>query len=149
MAAGFDIRTERLPELRERLREYAVTRLPEEAPVPEIQIDLEIRLAELTSDFMRGYGYLEPFGAANPVPRMAARGVRFRNVETVGADGSHLKGRLEGEGGGVDAIGFWMGDRLPELASGELHDVVFELHVEIGSRGPRTQAHLIAVGDPA
>jgi len=147
VAAGFDIRADRLEALRDALREVAAERLPAEALAPELRLDLELSLEDLSPELVRGFAHLEPFGTGNEMPTLAVRDVRFSAIETVGADGAHLRARLEGGGGGIDAIGFGMGDRAAELA-GAVHDVAFELHVEATSRGPRVQAHVIAIADP-
>lgn len=149
VAAGFDISADRLPELRTRLQAFAAARLPAEQLVPEIGIDLEIRLEDLTPAFARGFSYLEPFGVGNEMPRLVIREARFRGLETVGADGEHLKGRLDDGSETVEAIAFGLGARETELGNEIERDFVFELHVEETARGRRVQAHVIAIGDPA
>ncbi|MFV1986179.1 MAG: single-stranded-DNA-specific exonuclease RecJ [Gemmatimonadota bacterium] len=145
VAAGFDIRTDRLPELRRRLLEFAARELPLEALAPELTIDLDISLSEIAPAFVRGFQYLEPFGNSNEMPRFAARGVTFRRIETVGADGDHLKALLDQDGSTLEAISFWNGDKVPDLSASPVRDVVFELQVEVGSRGPRAQAHIVSI----
>jgi single-stranded-DNA-specific exonuclease len=145
VAAGFDIRAERLPELRRRLLENAAGILPIEALDPEIAIDLEVRLPEIESAFVRGFRHLEPFGNSNVNPRLVARNVQFQRLETVGAGGGHLKAVLTQDGASLEAISFWSGEQLPDLSASPVRDVVFELQVEERARGPRTQAHIVAI----
>ncbi len=145
VAAGFDIPVERLPELRERLRTYAVEALPPESLGRETSIDMEIALSEVTAAFVKGFGHVEPFGAGNPVPTFVSRGVRFERLSTVGAGGDHLKAVLHQDGGTLESIFFWQGDRLAELTAEPCRDVVFELQVEEQARGPRVQAHIVDI----
>jgi single-stranded-DNA-specific exonuclease len=146
VAAGFELPADRLPELRRRLLAFAEKELPLEALEPDLAIDLEISLPEITSDFVRGFGYLEPFGNSNVNPRFVARGVTLRRIDTVGAGGDHLKAVLTQDGATLDAIWFWEGERLAELTASPVHDVVFGLEVEVRSRGPRAQAHIVSLG---
>jgi len=148
VAAGFDISVEHLPDLRIRLRAFAADRLPAERLVPEIAIDLEVRLADLTPEYARAFTYLEPFGAGNEMPRLVVRRARFRALETVGSDRAHLKGRLDDGSGTLEVIAFGLGARMRELGDGADRDVVFELHVEENVRGRRIQGHVVAVGEP-
>jgi len=141
-AAGFEIGRDRLPALRERMLEEARRGL--EPTRPRLYIDQEVAIADVTSELARGLTYLEPFGAGNPMPRFVARGVRLRDVESIGATGDHARLRLEGEGASLEAVAFRRPD-LIRLADSRPRDIVFELHVEERPRGLRTQAHVLAL----
>ncbi len=145
MAAGFDVRRDRLGALRDRLGAVAQERLDPTRLEPELPIDLEVRLAELDAHFFRGYSRLEPFGADHPIPALLARDVSLRTVETVGEDGGHLRCTLEAGEDRLEAIAFGMGPRVAEISAGGRFDVVFELHVEVTRRGLRPQAHVRAL----
>jgi len=139
-AAGFDIRRERLEELRARMCAIAGAEI--EFTEPELRIDQELGVGEVTPAVARGLTYLEPFGAGNPMPRFLARAVRLRDVSAVGEEGIHVRSSLEDDGGALESIAF----RQPELLSleeGSSVDVVYELHVEAGAKGLRPQAHVI------
>jgi len=144
VAAGFDIPSADLPELRRRLAAGAVGSLPAESLGPEIDIDLEVALGDISDDFVRGFAYLEPFGSSNPIPRLLARDVTLTELGTVGG-GEHLKAVLQQEGARLEAIAFREGRQEAELAAEPRRDVVFELHVEMARRGPRVQAHILSM----
>ncbi|MDX1395909.1 MAG: single-stranded-DNA-specific exonuclease RecJ [Gemmatimonadota bacterium] len=148
-AAGFDIAAVRLPELRARLLEGAASRLPAEPHRPASLVDLELGLHELDAKFVRGFTHLEPFGNSNQVPLMAARGVRFDRIETVGAEGEHLRAALTAGGVSLEAISFGDGSLADGLRTSPVRDVVFELHVEERARGLRAQAHLVSISADA
>jgi single-stranded-DNA-specific exonuclease len=109
-AAGFTIPTDRIEELEARLLAYAATRLPE-TPESALDIDAETPLANLSWELLEQLSTLEPFGQANPQPVLMSRRVRVGMAATRGAEGQHLKLRLDdGERGApFEAIAFRLG----------------------------------------
>ena len=147
-AAGFDIRRERLETLRTRFGHAARTALGPEPTAPVLQVDGELPVRDVTPEVSRGFRHLAPFGNENPVPRFLAPNVRLRDVQPVGRDGAHARLTLEDGRSMLEAIAF----RHPDLAArldDRPRDIVYELHVETGRRGQRTQAHVVAIGDPS
>ncbi len=122
-AAGFTVRTENLPRLRERLTKLAREKLAGVTLTPTLQVDAEMPLEELTWDLHQALNILAPFGYGNPEPLFVTRGLRVLDARTVGVDGRHLKLMVTGGGGPSyggrpwDAIAFrqgeWIG-RLPQ-----------------------------------
>ncbi len=118
-AAGFTIRTELLPELRERLERIAEDKLSKLDLAPVLKVDAELELSELDFATCARLGELEPHGEANPQPIFATQGVNVvgGSVKTVGKEGQHLKFRAYAQGSRSsewDVIAFRMG----ELAGG-------------------------------
>lgn len=145
-AAGFDIRRDRLEALKTRFNQVAAARLGPEPRAPALAVDGVLRIRDVTPAVSRGFRHLAPFGNENPVPRFLAPRVRLRDVEAVGKDGAHARLNLDDSGSVLEAIAF----RQPDLAArldDRPRDVVYELHVETGRRGLRTQAHVVAIGD--
>src|SRR5208282_3421352 len=75
MAAGLSIKTEKIPELRRALNEYAAKMMKEEDLQPRIRIDAVIRLDELDAAFFDQLQRLEPCGIDNPSPVFTAHQV--------------------------------------------------------------------------
>ena len=96
-AAGFTIRTERLPELESRLADLAIARLGEQSLVPTLQVDAETPLAALSEALYSELERLQPFGFGNPIPIFVSRCVPVLDARAVG-DGRHLK-LVVGDGG--------------------------------------------------
>lgn len=145
MAAGFDVRRDRLGTLRERLSAVALERLDPERLEPELRIDLDVDLGDLDGRFLRAYTRLEPFGAEHRMPVLRVRGITLASPRTVGATGAHLRAVLSDGENRLESIGFGMGARLGETSAAGRLDVVFELHVEERRGGLRPQAHLRAL----
>jgi single-stranded-DNA-specific exonuclease len=125
-AAGCSLRPQSVDAFREAFDAHARSVLTEEMLVPEIRVDAELRLGEATSELHRLLRHLAPFGIGNPTPVFATLGARAEKPRLVG--GRHLKLTLVQEDARLEAIGFGMGDRLPECAPGSGPvDVAFKL----------------------
>ncbi len=92
-AVGFSLPAANLPELRERLDEYARARLTLADFEPSLNFDAELSLDQVTPEFFKLLQRLEPFGVGNPQPVFVARGARLmaspRNIKD-----KHVKLRL-------------------------------------------------------
>ncbi len=128
-AAGFTIATERLPELEARLLGYAATHLPEEMLTPALEIDADVPLGVLNWALLEQIAVLEPFGQSNPQPVLISRRVRVISSRATGADGQHLKLRLDDGVGGpsYDAIAFRLGQLAPHFAKPRVIDIAYTL----------------------
>ncbi len=115
-AAGFTIRTDRLPELEARLVSLARARFGEGVLIPTLAVDAETSLSTLSEALYAELERLQPFGFGNPTPVFVSRRVAILDARAVG-DGRHLKLALtDSNGRRWDAIAFrqghWMG-KLP------------------------------------
>ena len=90
-AAGFTLRTERLPELRERLTQVARARFDEQELIPTLRADAEVSFNELDRPLLYLLEQMEPFGAENPAPTFVARNVAVRGHRAMGKEGDHLR----------------------------------------------------------
>ena len=106
-AAGITIEEARLPEFSERFSAVAETWIRETQSVPMLHVDSEVLLNEVTLQLIREIGTLHPFGAGNPEPTFAVKGLDVLNARVVGE--KHLKMTVR-QGGSVpfDSIGFGM-----------------------------------------
>jgi len=126
-AAGMDLARERIPAFREAFNRSVERRLHGRLPRPVKCGDAPLAPAEATPDLHHLLGYLGPFGIGNPRPVFWARGVAaVGRPRVVGRN--HLKLRLAGETGSLEAIGFGLADRvLPESLGPAPVDVLFQL----------------------
>ncbi|HEU4323785.1 MAG TPA: single-stranded-DNA-specific exonuclease RecJ [Roseiflexaceae bacterium] len=128
-AAGFTIANEHLPELERRLGDYAARALPEELLAPALEIDAELPLGVLNWQLLDQMSALEPFGQANPQPVLLSRRVRVISAGARGAEGQHLKLRLDDGAGGpsFDAIAFRLGHLSEHFQKPRLIDIAYVL----------------------
>lgn len=142
-AAGLDIRPDRLDVFRDAFGEVARRRLAPEQLIPATAFDLELDLAEATSELHGFLRYLGPFGAGNPTPVFVARGVRVDAApRIVGRD--HLRLDLAQGEARLGGIGFRMASRAgDEVREGALLDVAFHLHEDEWRGRRRLQAKLV------
>ena len=122
-AAGMTLRTDDVPEFRERLSKAVSEQLDGQALMPVLLYDDELELAEVNEATVGVLQGMEPFGLANPAPVFYGRDVSLVSLRTVGQEGLHLKCELEQDGVHRAGIAFRQGmlaRRPPEKA-----DVLF------------------------
>ncbi|HMK66184.1 MAG TPA: DHHA1 domain-containing protein, partial [Thermodesulfobacteriota bacterium] len=108
-AAGASLRTENLPAFAQAFESLARASIGEMVPEPTLIIEGEIGFHQLMKEVAPHLPRLSPFGAENPEPLLATRGIRVKSVRIVGQ--GHLRLRLEQDGLFMDGIGFGMGDQ--------------------------------------
>ncbi|HET7565134.1 MAG TPA: single-stranded-DNA-specific exonuclease RecJ [Gemmatimonadaceae bacterium] len=140
-AAGVTVRAEHVPALAQRFDAVARERLTAADLVPEIRVDLELSLDEVTADLETLLRHFEPFGIGNPSPMLVARGVRLA-AQPRSVGNGHLKLRLAGDGTELDAIGWGMGALAAELDASAPLDVAFRLERDEWNGVQRLQARL-------
>jgi single-stranded-DNA-specific exonuclease len=142
MAAGLTLRRDQFEAFRDRFQQVAAERLQGLELGPEQRVDLEITLADANADLERLCRHLEPCGMGNPAPVFGVRGIRFNARQLVGEN--HVRGRLEGPGAALGAIGFRLADRIPVPDEGTI-DAAFRLEENAFRGAVSLQARLLAV----
>jgi len=125
MAVGAQVRRSNLTALRERLNEVAFEQLEPAALCPCLEVDAEVRLAEVTPELVAELERMEPFGHGNPEPLLAASGVRVVDRTLVGRDAQHLKLWVTDERDTYECIGFGMAREGRALWSADRVDLCF------------------------
>jgi len=116
-AAGFTVRTEKLPILFARLKQIVSAQLGSQDLRRTLNADIEVQLSELKPELSKHLDYLQPTGYGNPEAVFVSRNVRVSSSRTVGLDGKHLKLTVTDGKVTFDAIGFRLGHLLAELPS--------------------------------
>jgi len=116
MAGGFSLAEKNITELSSRMNLFAQETLSVDDFVPVTQVDMEIPLDMVDLDLIREVDKLGPFGHGNKEPVFSSMDADIvpNSARIVGKD--HLKIRLANSKGGLDAIGFRMGDLLDKVA---------------------------------
>ena len=144
MAAGVTVRADRVAELARCFGDVARSRLRAEDLVPEVRVDLEVPIEEVTEELEALLRHFEPFGIGNASPTLVVRGARLvappRTVK-----GDALKLRLETPRGELDAIGWGLAPLAPTLDPSRPVDVAFRLERDEWNGRSRLQARLVDV----
>ena len=132
-AAGLSMKPENLPEFRRRFEAYVAEHLIDEDFVPELEVDLKIKFADITPKFMRILNQFAPFGPGNMAPV-------FWTDNVIDAGGSrpvgghrHLKltvsqvGDAEQGVAPFSGIAFQKGDLFDRIHDGEPFSICYHL----------------------
>ena len=114
-AAGLTLLPENYENFKNKFEEIVSKTITEEQLIPEISIDTEIDLVEITPKFFRIIQQMAPFGPQNMKPTFITSGVRDNGFgKQVGADKTHIKLNLiQGSNPKTyNAIGFNLGDKM-------------------------------------
>ena len=102
-AAGVTVSRDRVAEFAARFNAVARERLEPADLVPQIHVDIELSIDDVTPELEGYLKHFEPCGVGNPAPALLARGVSLAAApRAVAQDG--LKLRLARELGDLDAI---------------------------------------------
>lgn len=142
-AAGFAVKNENLPLLKERLTRIAEIRLAHEDLRPTVNIDSELPMQHLTMELAQNLAKLEPTGEENRPPVFATRRLQVVDARTVGREGAHLKLRVADENMIVDAIGFRLGEWINQLTN--FIDVAYNLEINEWKGNTSLQMRLIDI----
>lgn len=127
-AAGFILPTKNLARLKQYLSEMATTHLSGIDLRPQLDIDAEAKLPELTGNTFHLIQQLAPFGRGNPAPTFLSRGVEVISCQTMGSNGEHLRLKLRQGGMIWDGVGFRLGSYRAEISP---HlDIVYNLEID-------------------
>ena len=107
-AAGLTIKESRLEQFRRRFSDVAAQWSGAARTVPTLHVDAEVNLTDVNFGLIQELESLHPFGAGNPEPTLAVRGLDVVDARIVGE--KHLKLRVrQGRSYIFDSIGFRMG----------------------------------------
>jgi single-stranded-DNA-specific exonuclease len=129
-AAGLTLKEEDYEKFKAKFEEVVKNTLPEELRTPEISIDAEINLDEVTPKFFRILKQLEPYGPQNMKPVFMSSGLRDNGYgKKVGADETHLKLNIfqGSDQKTYNAIGFSMGEKHQITTNGNSFKAVFNI----------------------
>ena len=129
-AAGLTLPEDKIEEFRQRFNKIVKTKLSDKEFEPELLIDAEIELNEITPKFWNILRQFEPFGPLNLKPNFVSKGVRAVGNPTIVGNG-HLKFQLTQDGvNRFDAIGFNMHEFLPMVKDSVIEPVDIAYTIE-------------------
>lgn len=141
-AAGVTIARENVQAFAQCFNESARSVLAPEDLVPELRVDMEVALSDVTEKLESLLRHLEPCGAGNPSPVLVTRGVRLASPpRIVGNSGLKLRIHVEGRPA-LEAIGWSLGTRIGELSMDRAFDIAYRLEMDAYNGASRLQARL-------
>lgn len=131
-AAGLTIKEENYNKFKEAFERIVSQTIDKELLEQRINIDLEIKLEDVSSIFFETLKRFAPFGPENMTPVFLSKGVKAKEFRAVG-DGSHLRIVLTNieETVSFVAIGFGLADKKTLLEKGQPFDIVYQLEENI------------------
>ena len=131
-AAGLTIKEENYNKFKEAFERIVSQTIDKVLLEQRINIDLEIKLEDVSSIFFETLKRFAPFGPENMTPVFLSKGVKAKEFRTVG-DGSHLRIVLTNieETVSFVAIGFGLADKKTLLEKGQPFDIVYQLEENI------------------
>ncbi|WP_435264242.1 single-stranded-DNA-specific exonuclease RecJ [Tenacibaculum sp. nBUS_03] len=127
-AAGLTLLPEQYEGFKNKFEEVVSTTIQKDLLTPEITIDAELELSEITSKFYRIIKQMGPFGPQNMKPVFISSSVRDNGYgKQVGADKSHLKLNIiyGADKKTYGAIGFSLGHKIEKVQNN--FDIVYNL----------------------
>ena len=132
MAAGLSLQTSKFDDFRAQFCRHAGSLLSPEMLVPELRLDVEAALEQLSEALVQDLKRLGPFGHGNPKPLLC-----FRNLEVVapprrvGAAGDHLQimVRQDPNARPMKCIAFGYGPLFDRLTAGTRIDLAVEASI--------------------
>ncbi len=126
-AAGFEIETGKIPELKQRLLDQVDKLIDPAALVPRLVIDAEVAPREISLGLVKELERLAPHGEGNPAPVFIVNGLTLTDYKKVGKDGKHFKAWFSRDGVELEAIGFGLGGLAEQMDHGQNYDLAANL----------------------
>ena len=129
-AAGLTLLESEYLNFKKKFEEVVSETIDRNLLIPEISIDEEISLKDITPKFYRILKQFAPFGPGNMSPVFMSRGLTDTGFgKCVGEDKTHLKCQVKQDGSKAtfDVIGFNLGDKLDLIKQGKKFDAVYSL----------------------
>ncbi len=142
LAAGFTLKSERIPALRERLGEEARSIFGDQPVMPEIMVDYRLTPKDISFDTIKQLKLLEPFGIGNPCPLFVYRGLKLLTAKTVGFDHKHLAVSVFDGINEIKCIGYNLGRLYPMLAACKKIDVICSIETNVWNNKESIQLNI-------
>ncbi len=129
-AAGLTLLESEYLNFKQKFEEVVSETIDRNLLTPEISIDEELELKDITPKFYRILKQFAPFGPGNMSPVFISRGLTDTGYgKCVGEDKTHLKCQVKQDDSKAvfDVIGFNLGDKLDLIKEGKKFDAVYSL----------------------
>jgi single-stranded-DNA-specific exonuclease len=127
-AAGMTLNIDQLDAFKEAFEKAVAERITPEQMVPEIAINAELPLDQISMQFFQIIAQMEPFGPDNMRPIFIAKNVRDTGYSKLVKE-AHISFNLTQGNNSVRGIGYNMPDKISIVKSGQPFDIVFQLQL--------------------
>ena len=124
-AAGMTMQPENVEAFALRFEEVVTGKITDEQLVPELEIDAEIELEEITPKFFRLINQMAPFGPENMKPVFVTRQVKDSAWSKIVKE-DHIKFSVKKNRTVIDGIGFGLAPKF-ELVKTSPFDIVYQI----------------------
>lgn len=145
-ACGFTlIGKENLDNFKTKMKAIAFEALKDMDLRSVLKIETEMDLADINWEFYNKLQKFEPHGEANEMPLFLVKNLKIEQIQTVGADGKHLRAMVSQTDHPVihKIIGFSFGEWCAKLNVGDKIDVVFEIGVNEWNNNKELQLKVV------
>jgi len=144
-AAGFEIATDKIPELRSRLKKLVEETINPAELVATIEIDAELLPDQISLGLINQIDKLAPFGEGNEPPVFMVCDLQLADFKKVGKTGKHFKAWFNKNGVELETIGFGLGGFADKMDHAKLYDIAFNLESNEFNGFEKAQLSLIDI----
>jgi single-stranded-DNA-specific exonuclease len=128
-AAGLSIKASNYEAFKKAFENEVHQSMPKHLKTPEINIDMALKLSDITPKFYRILKQFAPFGPQNMTPVFITEDVRETGYgKCVGQENNHLKISIkQPHETPIDCIGFGLGDKLELIQNGTRFKTVYSI----------------------
>lgn len=142
MAAGFSLQSEKIGELREKIKELALEADKKSPFIPQIKVDYRLEGNEISREVYDEIRLLEPFGMGNPSPIFVCRKMKVLSFRKIGEDGKHLSLSLFDGEKQLSAVAFQKGELYETLQINGVIDFVCSLDLNVWNGFEKIQLNI-------
>lgn len=143
-AAGLTLKEENYQAFKDAFEEVVKNTIDKNLLTPEILIDKEITLKEITPKFYRILKQFSPFGPQNMSPIFMSTELKDTGwAKCVGAEKDHLRlNAVQKRSKPIAGIGFNLGDKLPQVQNKNRFDAVYSIDENVWNGNVTLQMRL-------
>ena len=127
-AAGLTLLEEQYESFKQKFEEVVSSTIDKKLLIPEISVDIQIELDQITPKFYRILKQFGPYGPGNMTPVFMTEGLKDTGyAKCVGADEKHLKCNIEKNGKVIGCIGFNLGAKYNLITKGQFFKATYTI----------------------
>ncbi|MCK8480348.1 single-stranded-DNA-specific exonuclease RecJ [Psychroserpens algicola] len=127
-AAGLTLKAENYEAFKQAFEDEVSNTIDRSLLIPEIKIDAQIEISDITPKFYRIIRQFAPFGPGNMTPIFMSQNLQDTGYsKCVGEDDKHLRLSVKQGDSKISGIGFNLGDKLEMIKSSKPFDAVYSI----------------------